>query len=65
MHHVNIAIEGMHCQACVARVRRALEKLDGVTIHEISVGSASVDTADPAAALAAISSAGYPAQQAG
>ncbi len=64
MHHVNIAIEGMHCQACVARVRRALEKLDGLTIHEISIGSASVDTADPAAALAAVSSAGYPAQRA-
>jgi copper chaperone CopZ len=64
MHHINIKIEGMHCQACVARVRRALEKLDGLTIHDVSIGSASVEAADPDAALAAVSSAGYPAQRA-
>ena len=58
---MNIAIEGMHCQACVKRVRMALEKVDGVTVREVSIGSAVVDAdADQqAAALAAIQKAGY------
>ena len=58
---MNIAIEGMHCDACVKRVRMALEKVEGVTVREVAVGSALVD-ADPAhhaAALEAIQRAGY------
>jgi copper chaperone len=58
---MNIAIEGMHCQACVKRVRMALEKVDGVTVREVSIGSAVVDAdaKQQAAALAAIQKAGY------
>ena len=58
---MNIAIEGMHCDACVRRVRMALEKVEGVTVHEVKVGSAVVD-ADAslqAAAMEAIQKAGY------
>ena len=58
---MNIAIEGMHCEACVKRVRMALEKVDGVTVREVSIGSAVVDAGaeQRAAALEAIQKAGY------
>jgi copper chaperone len=58
---MNIAIEGMHCQACVKRVRTALEKVDGVAVRDVAIGSAVVDTdpAHQAAALEAIQKAGY------
>ena len=58
---MNIAIEGMHCQACVARVRRALENIAGAQVREVQIGSAVVDLepARQAAALEAIQKAGY------
>lgn len=59
---MNIAIEGMHCQACVKRVRMALEKVEGLQVREVAIGSAVVDAADKAheaAALEAIQKAGY------
>jgi copper chaperone CopZ len=58
---MRIEIAGMHCQACVTRVRRALEKLEGAQVREVEVGSANVDI-DPARqaeALQAIEKAGY------
>jgi copper chaperone CopZ len=58
---MRIEIAGMHCQACVARVRKALEKLEGAQVREVEIGSANVDI-DPArqaAALEAIEKAGY------
>ena len=42
MQRAAIAIEGMSCRHCVNAVRQALEKLDGVTIEEVSIGSATV-----------------------
>ncbi len=58
---MNIAIEGMHCEACVKRVRMALEKVEGVAVREVSIGSAVVDgdAKQQAAALEAIQRAGY------
>jgi copper chaperone CopZ len=58
---MRIEIAGMHCQACVARVRMALEKLEGAQVREVEVGSAQLDL-DPARqneALQAIEKAGY------
>jgi len=58
---MNIAIEGMHCDACVARVRKALEKVEGAKVKRVEVGSAEVDL-DPKnedKALQAVSKAGY------
>ena len=58
---MKIAIEGMHSQACVAKVRRALENIAGAQVREVHIGFAVVDL-DPArqsAALDAIQSAGY------
>lgn len=58
---MTVQIEGMHCQACVARVSKAIEKVDGATVQNVSVGSAVV-SADPSkepAVLEAIRKAGY------
>jgi copper chaperone len=58
---MKVAIEGMHCQACVQRVRKALEKVDGVSVAQVAVGSAdvAVDPAHEAAVLDAVRKAGY------
>jgi copper chaperone CopZ len=40
-----LAIEGMHCGACVRRVSTALEKLEGVEVVRAEVGSAEVKLA--------------------
>lgn len=58
---MKLAIEGMHCQGCVQRVRKALEKVDGVTIQQVDVGSAELiaDAAREAAVLDAIRKTGF------
>jgi copper chaperone len=58
---MRIEIAGMHCQACVARVRKALEKLDGAQVREVEVGAATleIDPARQSEALQAIEKAGY------
>jgi copper chaperone CopZ len=40
---LNLAIEGMHCGACVRRVTNALEGVEGVKVNLVEVGSAKVD----------------------
>ena len=39
---LNLAIEGMHCGACVRRVTSALQSVEGVTVKSIEVGSAEI-----------------------
>lgn len=39
---LNLAIEGMHCGACVNRVTAALQSVPGVTVSSVEVGSAKV-----------------------
>ena len=58
---MKISIEGMHCQACVNRVRKALEKVEGVQVQDVQIGSADVvaDKTGEAAAVHAIEKAGY------
>ena len=47
MHHLTLKIDGMTCGHCVARVEKALSKLDGVHVSRVDVGSAEIDY-DPA-----------------
>jgi copper chaperone CopZ len=63
---MNIAITGMHCDACVRRVRKALEGVDGARVEKVEVGSAvvDVDPAREAAVLEAVRKAGYESQKA-
>jgi copper chaperone len=58
---MKILIDGMHCQACVNRVRKAIEKVEGTQVQQVDVGSAviSVESAREAAVLEAVRKAGY------
>jgi copper chaperone len=47
MEHLSIKIDGMSCGHCVARVEKALSKLDGVSVRRVVLGSAEIDY-DPA-----------------
>ena len=40
MNHLTLKIDGMSCGHCVARVEKALKKLDGVHINRVEVGAA-------------------------
>ena len=65
MTRTTLKIDGMSCGHCVASVQTALEQLDGVTIENVAIGSATVEY-DPAVATpekiaVAVSNAGYTA----
>jgi copper ion binding protein len=47
MEHLTLKIDGMSCGHCVARVEKALKRLDGVNVNRVEIGSADV-TYDPA-----------------
>jgi copper chaperone len=62
---MKLAIEGMHCQACVRRVEKAISTVAGAQAQKVEVGSADVAT-DPSheqAVLDAVAKAGYPAHK--
>lgn len=42
MEQLQLAITGMSCGHCVASVRRALGRLEGVEVQDVRVGSARV-----------------------
>lgn len=58
-----IAVDGMSCQHCVARVKAAVEALDGVDLEAVEIGEVKVRLEDSPAGrekvLAAIRSVGY------
>jgi len=62
-----LAIEGMHCASCVARVERELERVPGVLSASVSLGSEearvsfSAAAVEPAALEQAVQRAGYTA----
>lgn len=37
---LTLSIDGMHCDACVRRVTAALQRINGVDLHAVQVGSA-------------------------
>ena len=63
---VQLAIEGMHCDACVRRVTNALSGVKGVHVDSVKVGSAQVEfdpeLAGPEEVTAAIDGIGFKAQ---
>jgi len=63
---LNLAIEGMHCGACIRRVTSALQGVKGVTVNSVEVGSAQVafDAAEITAQdiTAALDRNGFPAR---
>jgi copper chaperone len=58
---MKLAIEGMHCQSCVKRVQKALEKVEGTQVQSVEIGSAEVSPAkgQEEAVLEAVRKAGY------
>jgi len=65
MEQLSLAITGMHCGACVRRVTAALEKIQGVQIGTVEVGSAQLEfdpaQADPTIIMASIEKIGFSA----
>jgi copper chaperone len=47
MPHLTLQIDGMSCGHCVAAVKSALAKMNGVAVEQVDIGSARV-TYDPA-----------------
>jgi copper chaperone len=57
-----LAIDGMSCGHCVSAVKQALADVPGVTVQSVEIGSATVETGDPApidAMKLAVEDAGY------
>ena len=48
MDRINLKISGMTCGHCVSAVDKALKSIDGVTVENVAVGSATVSY-DPTA----------------
>jgi copper chaperone len=42
MDRIKLAIDGMTCGHCVSAVDKALKKIDGVTVENVAVGSATL-----------------------
>lgn len=64
MRDTKLRIENMHCDACVRRVRQALEKVEGVQVGDVHVGGARVEapeTVPVSTLVSAVEKAGYPA----
>jgi copper chaperone len=67
MERLHLAIDGMSCGHCVKAVTGALQRLPGVAIEQVAIGSAVV-TFDPARTSAdqivdAVNDEGYSAQR--
>ena len=66
MTRVSLAVEGMSCGHCVARVKKELAVLPGVEVNKVDIGRAEIELAPTlqsiAAVTAALGSAGYPAE---
>jgi len=62
---MKLAIEGMHCQACVRRVEKAIASVEGAQA-QVEIGSATVavDAPKEAAVIEAVRKAGYEARKA-
>ena len=62
---MKLTIEGMHCQKCVERVRKAIGQVDGAHAEKVDVGSATVavDSSRAGEVLAAVRAAGYEARE--
>ncbi len=58
---LELTIGGMHCDACARRLRKALEKVQGLRIDAVEVGRVRVtlEAAAPADVDAAIAATGF------
>ena len=63
MTPTEIIIDGMHCDACVERVRKALKKVPGITTEKVELGKALIQIPEGKgpAVLAALDDSGFDA----
>jgi copper chaperone len=63
MKNLELSIEGMTCGGCIKRVRGVFERLTGVRVVTVALGSAMLELGDttPAMVLEELSVAGYDA----
>jgi copper chaperone len=63
MEDLTLQIDGMSCGHCVARVQKALSKLDGVAVRNVGIGTAEMSydpsRISPGQILEAVDAAGY------
>ncbi len=63
MKKLEMTISGMHCEACVAKIRAALATITGVQDSDVQIGSATVTFDDgqcgPKPLLDAVRGAGF------
>jgi len=59
VREITLTIEGMHCEACVRRVSRALQGVAGTVVEQVRIGTVVVRSVEIAPVLAAIAKAGY------
>lgn len=57
MSTMTVNISGMSCGHCVAAVQKALAALPGVTVHDVSIGSATVSIDESLSSRAAVDTA--------
>lgn len=69
MEQKTLAIDGMSCEHCVERVKKALQGVPNLAYVQVDVGSAKVGADDKSrldqaldAAMRALEAAGYPAR---
>lgn len=67
MERITLKVEGMSCGHCVQAVRKAITEVEGATLEQLAVGSATVSF-DPSrttvgALIDAVADAGYDAQE--
>lgn len=65
MTNTTLTIDGMTCGHCVMTVKTTLDRLDGVTVERVSIGTAAVSydpaVTSPERIADAVSAAGYAA----
>ncbi|MCC6245345.1 MAG: heavy-metal-associated domain-containing protein [Gemmatimonadaceae bacterium] len=54
MTALSMQISGMSCGHCVAAVKKALESVAGVAVHEVAIGRAQIEYDDAQTSTAAI-----------
>lgn len=66
MASLDLRISNMHCDNCVRHVKEALQRLPGVSVQDVTVGSATLQydeqQASPERIATALQEAGYPAE---
>jgi copper chaperone len=64
MSEITLRIDGMHCGACVRRVSQALASAQGLSVKEVRIGAARIESEQQGAAsraVEALAKAGYKA----